>query len=536
MLVFLTTADTDLLALHAAVEPLPSEAHPVRAFNLSRAVETEEVLARIRSAERPVVVAHLLGGLRAWREGILAVAAAVRERDGWFLPAVADAQPDPELLSLARAPAGGLETVAAYLAAGGVENLREFVRWCGALCSGEGEPSPLPPPASVPEDGLYRGAAPDDGRARVAVLFYRAHLIAGNTGFVDAILDALDRHGCAPVAVYCQSLKDRTAGELFARYLMRDGQPAIDCCISTLSFAMAQVTTRGPDIAEGLSADALAALDVPVLQALVSTAPRDAWSASSQGLGPLDTAMVVAMPEFDGRIITVPVSFKRQPEYDARLGTAITRYEPDMERVDLLARMAARWAALRRTPNAEKRVAIVLHNYPTKAARIGNAVGLDTPASAVRLLSALRWRGYAVGPAPEDGDALMRALVAQMTYDEELLTEGQLAFAGGRWPVERYGDWLVTLPERVRGKVEETWREPPGTVYARRGQFVFSALRFGNVFVTVQPPRGFGENPVAIYHDPDLAPTHHYLAFYQWLRDGVGAQAIVHLGKHGCPH
>ena len=53
---------------------------------------------------------------------------------------------------------------------------------------------------------------------------------------------------------------------------------------------------------------------------------------------------------------------------------------------------------------------------------------------------------------------------------------------------------------------------------------MLAALRAGNVVVMVQPPRGFGENPIAIYHDPDLPPTHHYLAAYRWLARRASAR------------
>jgi cobaltochelatase CobN len=249
----------------------------------------------------------------------------------------------------------------------------------------------------------------------------------------------------------------------------------------------------------------------------------------------MDAAMQVAIPEFDGRVIGVPFSFKEPlphgPDGSPAGGSPLV-YRADPERAERLARLAVALARLRRVPNHEKKVVLLLSNYPTKHARVGNAVGLDTPASAVRLLAALAGAGYDVGEAPTDGDALIHSLIAAGGWDTEFLTEEQVRTCphvdGGR-----YAAWFAALPASLQDEVRRHWGEPPGELYADGGDLVLAGLRFGNVFVGIQPPRGFGENPIAIYHDPDLPPSHHYLAAYRWLEEVFGAHAIVHLGKHG---
>jgi cobaltochelatase CobN len=182
-------------------------------------------------------------------------------------------------------------------------------------------------------------------------------------------------------------------------------------------------------------------------------------------------------------------------------------------------------------------VAVVLSSYPTKHSRVGNAVGLDTPASAVVLLRALRDAGYDVGDFPEDGDALIHALIAAGGHDVEWLTEDQLSAAPARVPLTTYRQWFAGLPADLRAGVVAAWGEPPGELYVdgedAEKSIVIASLQFGNVLLAIQPPRGFGENPIAIYHDPDLAPSHHYLATYAWLQSEFGAHAVIHLGKHG---
>jgi cobaltochelatase CobN len=253
-------------------------------------------------------------------------------------------------------------------------------------------------------------------------------------------------------------------------------------------------------------------------------------------MSPLDVATQVAVPEFDGRIITVPFSFK---EIDDE---GLISYVADPERCARVAGLAVRHARLRHVEASDKRVALVFSAYPTKHARIGNAVGLDTPASAVALLRAMRDAGYRIGDVPGveagDGDQLVHALIERGGQDPDWLTEGQLVGNPIRMSAKDYRAWFSTLPAELTDGVVKHWGPPPGELFVDRshdpdGEIVIAAMQSGNIVLLVQPPRGFGENPVAIYHDPDLPPSHHYLAAYHWLDVGFGADALVHLGKHG---
>ncbi len=294
----------------------------------------------------------------------------------------------------------------------------------------------------------------------------------------------------------------------------------------------------------------LAALDVPILQGLCLTWDRATWEGRDEGMSPLDVATQVAVPEFDGRIITVAFSFK---ETDA---DGLPHYVPDAERCARLARLAVNHGRLRHIAPADRRLAIVLSAYPSKHSRIGNAVGLDTPVSVIRLLRALREAGYDLGdpgeipgtgpashvegesPDTTAGNTLIHALIAAGGQDEDWLTHEQLGGQPVRIPAAVYRSWLDELPKDLVDEVTQHWGAAPGEVFVDRqtdpeGEIVASSIRAGNVVILIQPPRGFGENPIAIYHDPDLPPTHHYLAVYQWLERGFGAHAIVHMGKHG---
>jgi cobaltochelatase CobN len=262
------------------------------------------------------------------------------------------------------------------------------------------------------------------------------------------------------------------------------------------------------------------------------------WLADEAGLRPLEVASGVAVPEFDGRIIGPTSAFKEVVDDEAGAGSELIAARAEPERTARLAALAVRTARLGRLANADKRIAVVLSAYPTQRARLGNAVGLDTPASAITLLRAMRAEGYVVERIPADGDALMDELAGGLTYDQPELTAAQVAAAAGSWDVAAYGDWFSGLPTDARDAVEAVWGPAPGDVYVAGGRLQFTGLDLGGVLVTIQPPRGFGSDPIGTYHAPDIPPPHHYLATYRWLalpreQGGWGADAIVHLGKHG---
>ena len=356
-----------------------------------------------------------------------------------------------------------------------------------------------------------------------------------------ALADAVRDAGGEPMPMYVSSLRVPDA-DLLAELGRADA-----LVVTVLAAGGRRPASAGAgEDDESWDVQALAALDVPILQGLCLTTSRATWQDGGEGLSPLDTATQVAVPEFDGRIITVPFSFKEIDD------DGLPVYVPDPERAARVAGIAVRHARLRHVAPAEKRVALMLSAYPTKHARIGNAVGLDTPASVIALLHAMHDAGYDLGPttgtdalpglAARDGDALIHALIAAGGQDPNWLTDAQLEANPVRVSAADYRAWFASLPEDLRGAIEEHWGPAPGELFVDRsrdpdGEIVLAALRFGNLALMVQPPRGFGERPVAIYHDPDLPPSHHYLAAYHWLGGQgpgcFGAHAMVHVGKHG---
>ena len=549
MIIFLTTSDTDILTLERAKAGLPHSLAAALAVNPFALMQNKDGFKRFLADSLPksdLVLARLLGGDKSMGEHFATLEQECRRLGIPMVACSGEPVRDAVLERRSTTPSVVAQTAFEYLNHGGVANLVNLLQFLSdeVLGSEHGYEAPLP----LPQDGVYRagslGAVPldeyrklhcDADKPTAALLFYRAHWVSQNLEFVDAMVDALERKGCNALPVFCSSLREDD-GAVFRKYLMdNESKASVDVVVCTQSFAM----SHHPGLQSSDNANAnwdirvLQQLDVPILQSIVATEPQALWDERDIGLSPLDIAMNVALPELDGRIITVPVSFKESYSQNGADGGELRRYVPNIEQTEAVASLAARYARMARKPASERKIAIVLSNYPTKASRLGNAVGLDTPASAINLLSAMRDAGYAVEDIPEDGDELMRRLIERCTYDADFLTPEQMRNAEGRVSAAEYTAQFNGIPQDAQDSMRADWDEPPGKVYTDDGNLFMAGLRLGNVFVGIQPPRGFGENPIAIYHSPDLMPTHHYIAFYRWLRDGFGADAVVHLGKHG---
>lgn len=541
MITLLSTSDTDLLSAKAATSAADVAYQYANPNHLSDAMLREFI------DTTDVFVVRLLGGKRAWEQGLDTLIASGKP----VVVVSGELAVDAELTEVSTVPANVATTAHTYLAEGGRENLINLHHFLSdtLLLTGFGfEPAQHMPLWGALEGYEQRIEVPADhspaDAPRVGIIYYRAQHLAGNTNYVRELAEAVDARGAKAVPIFAASL--RQANEELLGVL-----GTMDVLITTVLAAggtkPAQVGAGGQD--EAWDVAQLAALDIPILQGLALTNSRSEWEENDEGLSPLDVATQIAVPEFDGRVITVPFSFK---EYDA---DGLVAYIPDAERCERLAGIAVRHARLRHIPNADKRVVLMLSAYPTKHARIGNAVGLDTPVSTLRVLEELHAAGYDLGDisaipgfnpgdaeaiaqgeyGAHDGDALMHAIIEAGGHDPEWLTDEVLANNPHKLSAETYKQFFDTLPEAMQEEMREHWGEAPGEHYVNTstGELYIAGLRFGNVMVMVQPPRGFGENPVGIYHDPDLPANHHYLGTYYWLREEFGADAIVHMGKHG---
>jgi len=432
-----------------------------------------------------------------------------------------------------------------YWMAGSDDNVAAMVRYLvGRYASGpraglRGKIK-APAPVEYPECGLYhpdlpgRGVA-EDGAAlpargeagTVGLLLMRAYVLAGDTAHYDGVIRALEARGLTVVPAFAAGLDSRPAIDAFFK---TDGAPAIDALVSLTGFSL----VGGPAYNDAAAAEeALAALDVPYVAAHALEFQRiEEWQGSAQGLSPIEATMMVAIPEIDGA--TSPTV------YGGRLGggsavctgcdrgcrfegeSAPRAMRPCAERVGRLADRVAKLVALRATPVAERRAAIVIYGFPPNAGAVGTAAHLSVFESLLNTLRAMAAEGYDVAP-PADVDALRAAILA-----EPGAPHGQPAHIAARVSADE-----IVAREPHLAEIEAVWGPAPGRAQSDgRDLFVLGA-RFGNVFVGVQPTFGYEGDPMRLLFEHGFAPTHAFSSFYRWIREDFGAHVCLHFGMHG---
>ncbi|WP_349434711.1 cobaltochelatase subunit CobN [Pararhizobium sp. A13] len=386
---------------------------------------------------------------------------------------------------------------------------------------------PERPPAISPlkgemPDKAEGGKAPTHAELNrppiAALCFYRALVQSGETRPVEALIEALVAEGMTVLPVFVSSLKDAVSiGTLEAIF----GEAPPDVVMNATGFAVsAPGADRQPTVLEFT--------DAPVLQVIFSGSTRKAWEASPQGLMARDLAMNVALPEVDGRILSRAVSFKAAAVYDPDVEANIVGHEPLEDRVAFAAKLAANWAQLRGATPDERRVAIIMSNYPNRDGRLGNGVGLDTPAGTIEVMKAMAAGGYEIDGIPKDGDALIRHLMEGPTNSLRSDCEIREMLS-----LSQYNAFFASLPVQIQNQVVDRWGRPEADPFFRGGRFALPLARFGETLVGIQPARGYNIDPKETYHSQDLVPPHGYLAFYAFLRLEYGAHAVIHMGKHG---
>ncbi|MGE0579044.1 MAG: cobaltochelatase subunit CobN [Reyranella sp.] len=558
-MVVLSFSDSDLSALAAGWEQDSDRLPSLRLASLKRLKHPMSVDLYVDSvaSRARIVIVRCLGGLDYWRYGLERLADTARDKGVLFAALPGDDRDDPRLASLSTVAGEHLARLDGLFREGGVENLRQALRHAAGLI---GCALPWVPPSPVGPVSLI--GEPRTDRPVALVVLYRANLVAADIAPITSLMGALERQGLAPLGVAVSSLKDPLV------------VPALDALVTRHRPAIVLNTTAFSALRDD-DTTVLDAADVPVLQVVLSGSTRDAWQGSPRGLSPSDLAMNVVLPELDGRLLTRAISFKAAAPADPRLEFACVRHEPDAERIDYVARLAAAWVRLGRTPRGDRRVALVLSDYPARGGRTGYAVGLDTAASAAEILNHLRGEGYDTGGRDWQAGDVERLLQGDAESIEIATAE--------------YCRWLESLPSPLQQALEETWGPPQGiragqvTPSSRaeppegrrsRGTFLADAaarevpplrlaalgsgrddgekrdmpvpwesptggvfrvpvLRCGKVLVLLQPDRGMGDDRKAGYHDVDRPPSHAYLALYTWLREVARIDAMIHLGTHG---
>ena len=584
-ILFLSAADTEIASVAAFAN---RGALRWRLVNLSSLKHPMSIDMWIDKTARhaKLVVLRALGGVSYFSYLIEALTAAAKAHGFMFAALPGDDRPDAGLDPWSTVAGGDCAGLWSYLVEGGEANMARFVAMAEALVAGGARPEAAEavpkagiwwpgsgvigveawadgglPPSVLPDisplrreidsRGLLRAPSSDEsvdtdaGREAPAVpqpisppegemsgrteggkppaplavvTFYRALVQSGQTQPVEALVEALRARGLRVLPLFVSSLKEPfsagTIRDLFARL-------SPDVVLNATSFAVVS-----PGAAQ--AGTVLDETGAQVLQVIFSGSTRESWEGSSLGLSSRDLAMNVALPEVDGRVLARAVSFKRAAHFDEKAEVNIVTPEAVPDRIGFVADLAAGWARLRHLDNGEKRIALILANYPNRDGRLGNGVGLDTPAGSLEVLRAMRGAGYVTGDLPDSGDALIAHLMEGPT---NAATDGRVIRE--TLSLNLYRDFFAALPIRIQDEVTARWGAPEADPFFLDGAFALPLARFGNVMAGIQPARGYNIDPKDTYHSPDLVPPHGYFAFYAFLRREFRADAVIHMGKHG---
>ncbi len=492
-IVVLSFSDSDLGALAQAWREMDGVRPRLRLANLARLKHPMSVDLYLEDvvAHASCVMLRLLGGLEYWRYGAEELAALCRRRSIALAVVPGDGRQDAALSELSTVSADMLGRMDGLLAQGGPGNMRRALTLAAHL-GGLG-PDDGAAAEAVPLCGEHRFGGCDIGPVAV-IVFYRSYLLAGDMAPLTDLATSLSARGMQVRGLFVASLKE-PSGAAFVTDRLQAWRPAV--VLSATGFS-----ARGP------GGSPLDVADVPVLQLVLSGSSEADWARASRGLAPADLAMQVVLPELDGRLATAAISFKEAEPATEGLDFARNMHRPHADGVAQAADRVVGWARLAGTPRGQRRLLVVLSDYPNAGGQIGHAVGLDTFASAGAMLRMLRREGY---ETRDDG-----GLVAGLTVAEPSVILSAAAYRG----------LFATLPAAVQHRVVAAWGLPDVEIS-------LSHVTLGNVTLAVEPGRGDVLDRKAGYHDPDLPPCHHYVGFHLWRRHVLDAHALVHLGAHG---
>ena len=542
-LVVISAADTELAALSEARAQMdaPPTLRLANMMHLMHPMSVDLHLDECATKSR-LVIARILGGAGYWKYGLTQYAARLHAAGVPFVALPGDDKPDPELRELSTVSGSDYDALWSYLVEGGPQNSTNMLAYAKAMLDGGAKPSS---PAPLLRAGVYwpgagiadLSAAQADwttGAPIVPIIFYRALVQGGGLNPINRMVRSLSRAGLNPLPIFVASLKDPVSTATLAQ-LFAASPP--DVILNCTSFAVGS-----PHDGDDSPANPLLSNCAPIFQVILSGASEASWAEGQHGLTARDIAMNVALPEVDGRILSRAVSFKGEAFFDDATECPIATYQARGDRIDFVTQLTKGWAHLRRTKAQEKKTALILANYPNKDGRLANGVGLDTPAATVHVLNLLRSSGHAVNP-PDDSATLMAQIMAGPT---NWLTDRADKDGGEFLDLATYTQHFDALPWEIKEQITTRWGAPTDdpffcskipppeapTTDPQTG-FALSIHRFGNAIVGLQPARGYNIDPTDTYHAPDLVPPHNYLAFYFWISHHWGADAIVHMGKHG---
>ena len=428
-------------------------------------------------------------------------------------------------------------TIRSYIELGGEDNEYNLLTWLlkkNDKIDIEVNP-PIRKPAQglyVPEKGIVNSIKIDKEKTTIAVLFNQVDFVNNNLLHIDSLIKCLKSKNVNVLPIFLTSNPNNITGSIgingtINKYLISNRKTIVDSVILALPFS--QLCMSDPnDGKERIVKNIFDELCVPVIQAVSMFSSKENWESNSSGLGPFELSMSIFWPEYDGQIISVPLSSTEHTTEGRMFNSPID------DRVNAISELAIKWAELKHTPPAKRKIAILLHQNPPRNDMIGGAFGLDAQESTSDLLKKLQSSGYFLEYIPSSGQELTKKILEGVSNDSEWLSASEMKnkaaamVSGGE-----YSNWFSKINEKCRERMISDWGTIPGNIHTIDGNIVIPGIIDGHIFIGLQPNRGLTEDSVDIYHSQEIVVPHNYLAFYRWLTDVFGAQAIIHMGCHG---
>ncbi|WP_107667376.1 cobaltochelatase subunit CobN [Cyanothece sp. BG0011] len=521
-IVFLSAADTDIQSLAACLPFLGDHFPKIRATNILQLQQqlSIDTYADTVLCNAKVIILRLLGGQSYWPYGLEVIKEIAELNDITLFILPGDDHLDETLMSHSTVTFSHSHKLWRYLSQGGQENWLNGLKFISDICW-QTNYNPVEPNI-VPDFGIYQNNVDNNNIfPNALILFYRSHYLAGNLHPIDALCQSLLDKKINTIPIFVSSLRDPDIQNQLIHYCQSYSKHPIQLILNTTSFSLGKID-------DNTCSTLWQTLDIPILQVILSSGTVEQWENSFQGLNPRDVAMNVALPEVDGKIITRAVSFKSVKTWNEKLETDVIVYEPASDRINFVTELTANFIKLQNTPIHERKIALILANYPNKDGRIANGVGLDTPESCIKILQALQQEGYTIQDIPKTGDELIQQLTKGITNDPE---SQEIRPINQSLSCSEYEQYFQTLPLETQQQIQQRWSHIEAL--NKVTSYPISGIQLGNIFIGIQPSRGYDFDPSLNYHAPDLEPTPHYLAYYYWLKHHFQASAIIHVGKHG---
>ncbi len=450
-----------------------------------------------------------------------------------------------ELLPQSGLSAKEYQDIRSYFSINSLDNFRSMLLHIakthfGANCE-------VPPPLPLPEDGFYTQngiLSADDGlklrkqaaaglKPVVGLILHQTHVTNGNTKHIDAVLDELERLDVIALPMFTRMANDEDEKlgirHAMERYFTFEGKRLPDVFMVMTGFSLTRMGWPSDGRTEPPES-LFASWDVPALQVMVTRFTLEDYENKPQGIDNMSLSMNIFQPELDGQIITVPSA---ATQLITEEGVTRKIFVPMPDRISRVCELAVNLARLRRMPTHEKKIAILFHTMPGDD-RIGCGEGLDTFESVYRIVCRLKEQGIQTDFDFESGQDIANRIRSGLTNDLRWLSpETATERAAAVLEKDQLQKWFGNLSEKVQKELDNTWGSAPGQIMMADGKMLIPGIQNGNIFIGLQPARAFGERAMELYHSTDSTPPYSYIAYYRWLKECFGANAVYHIGTHG---